>query len=114
MSSSFTAAPVDWTGSWCSVAEFAAGRSVAAASAPDSAGRFKSSFDSLREMFGCSETNKLHIIFNHVEDFIEEVRRPLGEYSEQELESSHSKFAQIWSRFKVKQLQDLGLKCSAW
>lgn len=70
----------------------------------DVIGRFKSSFDSLREMFGCSETNKLHIIFNHVEDFIEEVGRPLGEYSEQELESSHSKFAQIWSRFKVKQL----------
>ena len=67
--------------------------------------RFKSSFNQLREAFGCSETNKLHIIFNHVEDFIEEVGRPLGEYSEQELESSHSKFAQIWSRFKVKQLK---------
>ena len=67
--------------------------------------RFRSSFNHLRDQFGCSETNKLHIIFNHVADFIEEVGKPLGEFSEQELESAHSEFAKIWARYKVKQLK---------
>ena len=67
--------------------------------------RFRTSFDVLRSLFGCSETNKLHIIFNHIGDFIEIVGKPLGEFSEQELESSHSSFAKIWARYKVKQLK---------
>ena len=64
--------------------------------------RFKKSFDNLRSMFGVSVTTKLHIIFTHVSQFIELTGKPLGEFSEQELENSHSAFESLWNRYRVK------------
>ena len=66
---------------------------------------FKESFVLLQAEFGTSETNKLHVIFNHIEDFIVTVGKPLGEFSEQELENAHSAFEKIWARYKVKNLK---------
>ena len=63
---------------------------------------FKKSFDKLRSEFGVSETTKLHIIFTHVSQFIEFTGKPLGEFSEQELENSHSAFENLWNRYRVK------------
>ena len=64
--------------------------------------RFKVSFENLSEKFGVSESIKLHMIFTHVPQFIEMTGKPLGEFSEQELENSHSAFDHIWARYKVK------------
>ena len=63
---------------------------------------FTQSFEKLRLEFGVSETTKLHIIFNHVAQFILLTGKPLGEFSEQELENSHSAFEHIWDRYRVK------------
>ena len=56
---------------------------------------FRSSFNLLRDKFGVCESNKLHIIFNHVPQFISMTGKPLGQFSEQELENSHSAFESI-------------------
>ena len=64
--------------------------------------RFHKSFKDLRSRFNVSETTKLHIIFTHVAQFIELTGKPLGEFSEQELENSHSAFESIWNRYRVK------------
>ena len=64
--------------------------------------RFKESFDKLREEFGVSESTKLHMIFTHLPQFIQMTGKPLGEFSEQELENSHSAFENIWARYRVK------------
>ena len=64
--------------------------------------RFQKSFQDLRNRFSVSETTKLHIIFTHVSQFIELTGKPLGEFSEQELENSHSAFESIWNRYRVK------------
>ena len=63
---------------------------------------FQQSFEKLRLEFGVSETTKLHIMFNHVGQFIKMTGKPLGEFSEQELENSHSAFEHIWDRYRVK------------
>ena len=54
--------------------------------------------------FNVSETVKIHIILTHVEEFIRKEGRPLGEFSEQELENSHSAWLVVWSRYKVKDM----------
>ena len=64
--------------------------------------RFEVAFFKLREVFGVSESTKLHIIFTHLPQFIELSGKPLGEFSEQELENSHSAFEHIWDRYRVK------------
>ena len=54
-----------------------------------------------------SEIPKFHIIRKHVLDFIDYVKRPLTMFSEQELESSHYRFSDIWEeRFKMKNYND--------
>ena len=54
-----------------------------------------------------SEIPKFHIIRRHVCDFIDYVKRPLSMFSEQELESSHYRFGDIWEeRFKMKNYND--------
>ena len=63
---------------------------------------FRRSFEALRAEFGVSETNKLHIIFEHVPQFIDIVGKGLGEFSEQELENAHSEWDVIWARYLVK------------
>ena len=67
--------------------------------------RFRLSFEQLREQFGVSETNKLHMIFEHVPEFIDRVGKGLGEYSEQELENAHSEWDVIWGRYLVKDFE---------
>ena len=54
-----------------------------------------------------SEIPKFHIIRRHVCDFIDYVNKPLSMFSEQELESSHYRFNDIWEeRFKMKDYND--------
>ena len=55
-------------------------------------------FLSLQELNQMSKTPKLHIIFQHVPDYIRLSGKGLGEGSEQGLESSHSAFKKVWSR----------------
>ena len=61
-----------------------------------------SSFSALHEKFNVSESVKLHIIMNHVAQFIDLTGNPLGQYSEQETETCHSTFDVFWSRYKIK------------
>ena len=63
---------------------------------------FQDSFHILNSQFGVSETIKMHIIINHIEDFVEQTGQPLGQYSEQEVESCHQSFDRFWSKYKVK------------
>ena len=64
----------------------------------------RSSFEPLKATFSISEAPKLHIIFTHLETFLDEMQRPLGEYSEQALEACHSKFNTVWQRYAVKSI----------
>ena len=64
--------------------------------------KFRLSFQALRDKFGVSETNKLHIIFEHVPQFIDLVGKGLGEFSEQELENAYSEWDLVWARYLVK------------
>ena len=49
--------------------------------------------------------NKYHIIFEHVEDFIETQGKPLGEFSEQVVEAAHQKLDKIWQFYIVKMVE---------
>ena len=66
--------------------------------------RFQQAFEKLREKFGVSESTKLHIIFTHLPQFFQMTGKPLGQFSEQELENSHSAFEHIWDRYRVKDI----------
>ena len=59
----------------------------------------------LKEKFSVSIPNKCHIIFYHLEEFSIRKNRPLGEFSEQVVESSHQKLKQIWEWYIVKDLE---------
>ena len=50
---------------------------------------------------------KLHILFNHVEEFILKYGsgKGLGFYSEQTGESIHQKFAQLFNKYKMKNIE---------
>ena len=52
--------------------------------------------------YGIPVPNKCHIIFSHLEDFIERQCRPLGEFSEQVVEAAHQKLDKIWQWYSVK------------
>ena len=64
--------------------------------------RFKQNFLLLQKKFQVSVTNKIHIIFTHVEEFCDLTGKALGEFSEQETENAHTVFDDTWSRYKVK------------
>ena len=59
---------------------------------------------SQRLRFAVSETVKMHILMVHVEQFIEMTGKPLGEFSEQSLEDSHSLFQEYWKKFLIKDI----------
>ena len=66
---------------------------------------FKNSFTVLQEL--CIELNtpisftwKIHILFFHVEPFIDSNNQSLGKFSEQCGEAIHAKFKPTWSRYK--------------
>ena len=66
--------------------------------------KLRESFKVIRWRFAVSETVKMHILMVHVEQFIEMTGRPLGEFSEQSLEDSHSLFQEYWKRFLIKDI----------
>ena len=55
--------------------------------------------------YGISITIKCHVIFDHLEEFIERQGRPLGEFSEQVVEATHQKLDKIWQWYCVKNLR---------
>ena len=67
---------------------------------------FQNCFERLRSEFSVSETTKLHIMFTHVPQFINMTGKSLGEFSEQELENSHSAFEHLWNRYRVKDISN--------
>ena len=64
--------------------------------------KMRSAYRVLEEHFGISISNKLHIVFSHVETFLDLTGKGLGEFGEQSLETSHSAFAKVWRLFWVK------------
>ena len=67
--------------------------------------KFTDSYKKLREQFGISITNKIHVICTHLEVFFNLVGRGLGEFSEQETENAHSSFDSMLDRYRVKDIQ---------
>ena len=67
--------------------------------------KFKDDWTQLNLEFGMPVTNKCHIIFEHVEDFIETQGKPLGEFSEQVVEAAHQKLDKIWQFYIVKMIE---------
>ena len=65
----------------------------------------KDDWTQLNLEFGVPVTNKCHIIFEHVEDFIETQGKPLGEFSEQVVEAAHQKLDKIWQFYIVKMVE---------
>ena len=55
--------------------------------------------------YGVHASNKCHIIFTHLEQFIERQKKPLGEFSEQVVEAAHQKLDQIWQWYCVKMVE---------
>ena len=77
---------------------------------------FKDDWTQLHIEYGVKITNKVHIIFAHLEDFIDRQKRPLGEFSEQVVEAAHQKLDKIWQWYLVKMVEsevhgDQFLKC---
>ena len=66
---------------------------------------FKLSFETLQGKFQITETVKVHMIKNHVQQYITMTGRSLGTESEQALENAHSSFQVIWNKYKVKNSQ---------
>ena len=59
---------------------------------------FKDAFDALPIK---TITPKIHAIFHHVPEFCQEHQIGLGLHSEQASEAVHSKFNDVWKRYKV-------------
>ena len=59
----------------------------------------------LFKKYNVNITNKCHVIFKHVEEFIDRKKRPLGKYSEQVVEVAHQKLNQIWEWYNVKDVE---------
>ena len=55
--------------------------------------------------FGIPIPNKVHIIFDHLEEFIERQIKPLGEFSEEVVEAAHQRLDQIWQWYIVKMVE---------
>jgi hypothetical protein len=51
-------------------------------------------------------TPKWHIILNHVPEWIERNNKGLGQVSEQEVEDTHSQFEKVWSKYRVKNVDN--------
>ena len=48
----------------------------------------------------------MHAVFFHVEDFCEVVGMGLGPWSEQATESLHADFNKVWTRYKVRDIEN--------
>lgn len=49
-----------------------------------------------------STTSKVHIMIRHVPEFIREHGKPLGQFSEQVVESCHAKFDKLFNSYRIK------------
>ena len=67
--------------------------------------KFKDVWIQLNLEFGVPVTNKCHIIFELVEEFIETQKKTLGEFSEQVVEAAHQKLDKIWQFYIVKMVE---------
>ena len=55
--------------------------------------------------FGIPFTTKVHIICDNLEDFVERQKKPLGEFSEEVVESAHQRLDKIWQWYIVKMVE---------
>ena len=60
----------------------------------------------LLQTFKVSITPKCHILLEHVPQVLEKTGKGLFEGTEEVVEATHGKFDRIWSRYKVKKLED--------
>ena len=67
---------------------------------------FEKKWMELNKKFKVTIPNKCHIIFTHVKEFIFVKKVPLGQFSEQSLETCHQKWIQLWNRsYKIRNLE---------
>ena len=66
---------------------------------------FKADWVQLNFEFGIPIPNKVHIIFDHLEEFIERQKKPMGEFSEEVVEAAHQRLDQIWQWYIVKMVE---------
>ena len=66
---------------------------------------FKSDCMTLNFEFGIPFNTKVHIICDHLEDFIQCQKKPLGEFSEEVVEAAHQRLDQIWQWYIVKMVE---------
>ena len=65
--------------------------------------KLEAAYSILTASFGATVSNKLHILFTHVAEYVEmSGGKGLGESSEQSLETSHYAFSKVWQMFWVK------------
>ena len=48
--------------------------------------------------------NKVHVLVDHIPQFILKTGKPLGEFSEQVVESCHQKWARLYKWYAVKEV----------
>ncbi len=58
----------------------------------------------LLEKFGVPYTPKVHVVLQHLEEFVALTGRPFGAYSEQVVETQNHYYERHYSRFLVNQL----------
>ncbi len=61
-------------------------------------------FHELNEKFGVPYTSKVHVVLQHLEEFVALTARPFGAYSEQVVETQHHYYECHYSRFLVNPL----------
>ena len=67
--------------------------------------KFRDDWIQLNLEFGVTIPNKCHIIFSHLEDFIERHKKPLGGFTEEVVEAAHQRLDKIWDWYCVKMLE---------
>jgi len=66
---------------------------------------FKDDWIQLNIEYGVTVTNKCHIIFCHLEEFITRQKKPLGEFTEEVVKAAHQRLDKIWEWYCVKMLE---------
>ena len=62
------------------------------------------SFEKSYQNLNIPITSKVHIMIRHVPEFIERHKKPLGQFSEQVVESCHSKFDKLFKSYCIKDI----------
>ena len=63
---------------------------------------FKNKLSLLNNILGVPITPKLHVMAEHVLEWVDKHGKALGQHSEQAVEAVHSTFDQLWGSFRVK------------